>query len=114
VLRNWWQLGGVEDLALHQFPIGHGSHATPSEIAVTQAAYPECIKIAVCEPQIASSGPIREAHDFRARHPDGRMGSDPSLATPGHGTTLIEKAAEGLIAEVRKLGVLEANRASAS
>ncbi len=80
-LVNWWDLDGVNELAHRQFPVGHGSHATPSEIAVTQWAYPESIKSADYSPQIANTGPIREALDFRARFPDGRMGSDPALAT---------------------------------
>jgi creatinine amidohydrolase/Fe(II)-dependent formamide hydrolase-like protein len=37
-LRNWWDLPGVHKLCEEIFPIGHGAHATPSEIAVTQAA----------------------------------------------------------------------------
>ena len=58
-LKNWWDLAGVTALANQQFPVGHGSHATPSEIAVTQWAYPDAIKTANYAPQIASSGPIR-------------------------------------------------------
>ena len=99
-LRNWWDLAGVGQLARQQFPAGHGSHATPSEIAVTQWAYPDAIKAANYAPQIAPSGPIREALDFRARHPDGRMGSDPGLATPEKGGELVALAATGLVAEV--------------
>jgi creatinine amidohydrolase/Fe(II)-dependent formamide hydrolase-like protein len=103
-LRNWWDLSGVVKLAYRQFPAGHGSHATPSEIAVTQWAYPDAIKAANYAPQIASSGPIREALDFRARHPDGRMGSDPGLATPEKGGELVALAVQGLIAEVASFG----------
>ncbi|KRB82339.1 amidase [Sphingomonas sp. Root710] len=103
MLRNWWQFPGVDELAHRQFPTGHGSHAQPSEIAITQAAYPESIKVAPCDPPIAPSGPIREAIDFRARHPDGRMGSDPLQATPAHGEALIALAAKGLVAEIEAL-----------
>jgi len=103
-LRNWWDLSGVGALAQRQFPVGHGSHATPSEIAVTQWAYPDAIKAANYAPQIAGSGPIREALDFRARHPDGRMGSDPGLATPEKGGELVALAVQGLIAEVASFG----------
>lgn len=95
-LRNWWDLPGVTALANRQFPVGHGSHATPSEIAVTQWAYPDSIKTAEYEPRIAPSGPIREAADFRRRYPDGRMGSDPGLATPEKGGELVEAAAARL------------------
>jgi creatinine amidohydrolase/Fe(II)-dependent formamide hydrolase-like protein len=45
-------------------------------------------------------GPIREAHDFRARFPDGRMGSDPDLASPEKGGELVRLAAQGLIKEL--------------
>lgn len=103
VLRNWWQLPGIEDLARAQFPTGHGSHATPSEIAITQAAFPGSIKTADYDPPVAPNGPIRDAADFRSRHPDGRMGSDPRQAAPDHGRALIALAAQGLAAEVSAL-----------
>ena len=96
-LCNWWDLEGVSALVSKQFPTGHGSHATPSEIAVTQWAYPDSIKSASYHPQIAATGPIREAVDFRARFPDGRMGSDPAQATPEKGGELVKVAAQGLV-----------------
>ena len=103
-LKNWWDLRGVQKLAYQQFPTGHGSHATPSEIAVTQWAYPDAIKTANYAPQIAPSGPIREARDFRARFADGRMGSDPALATPEKGGELVKLAVQGLLEEVQAFG----------
>jgi len=60
---------------------------------VAQWAYPDAIKSADYSPQIANTGPIREARDFRARFPDGRMGSDPALATPQKGGELAGVAA---------------------
>ncbi len=99
-LRNWWDLPGVMGLASGLFPTGHGVHATPSEIAVTQWAYPDSIKAANYAPQIAPSGPIREAADFRARFPDGRMGSDPGQASPDKGRELVDLAARELIQDV--------------
>lgn len=101
-LRNWWELKGVMGLCNQLFPTGHGSHATPSEIAVTQFAYPDAIKSANYAPRIAPTGPIREAADFRARYADGRMGSDPGQATPEKGGQIVRMAAEALIAEVRE------------
>ncbi len=98
-LRSWWQLPGVGRLADELFPSGHGSHATPSEIAITQSAYPDSIKSAVCTPRIAPTGPIRDALDYRARFPDGRIGSDPSLASPSKGAQLIAGAAAALLQE---------------
>ena len=99
-LRCWWQLPGLSRLADEMFPVGHGSHATPSEIAITQSAYPDHIKQAACEPRIAPTGPIREAQDYRARFPDGRIGSDPLLASPDKGARLIDCAAAALLQEV--------------
>ena len=99
-LRNWWDLPGVMATCNRLFPVGHGSHATPSEIAVTQYAYPEHIKTAAYEPKIAPNGPIRDALDYRARFPDGRIGSDPGLASPEKGREIVEAAIPSLIRDV--------------
>jgi creatinine amidohydrolase/Fe(II)-dependent formamide hydrolase-like protein len=82
------------------FPTGHGMHATPSEIAVTQAAYPERIKTADYSPKIAPVGPIRDALDYRARFPDGRIGSDPAQASPEKGREIIDAAIPALLKDV--------------
>ncbi|MDP8916401.1 MAG: creatininase family protein [Pseudomonadota bacterium] len=100
-LRNWWELPGLMRLCAEIFPEGHGGHATPSEIAVTQYAYPQHAKTADYAPRIAPSGPIRDAADFRRRYPDGRMGSDPAQASPEKGARIVAKAVEGLVAEVQ-------------
>ena len=100
-LKNWWELPGVMALCTRLFPEGHGSHATPSEIAVTQFAYPDFVKSANYAPRIAPTGPIREAADFRARYADGRMGSDPGQATPEKGGQIVRAAAEALVGDVR-------------
>ena len=102
--KNWWELSGVMSLVGRQFPSGHGSHATPSEIAVTQWAYPHAIKSANYAPQVAPTGPIREARDFRARYADGRMGSDPGQASPEKGGELVALAARSLLEDVAKFG----------
>ena len=56
-------------------------------------------------PRIAPTGPIREAADFRARYPDGRMGSDPGQATPEKGGELVAQCVKELIAEVEAFSV---------
>ena len=93
---------GILRLCAKLYPKGHGSHATPSEIAVTYAAYPDFVKSAVLEPQIAPDGPIRDALDYRARFPDGRIGSDSSLATIEQGQQIIAAAITALIDDVAK------------
>ena len=90
-LRNWWMLPGVRRLTHDLFGDKEGSHATPSEVSVTYFAYPEAVKQVSFGPA-APSGPILDAEDFRRRHPDGRMGSDPSIATPELGGRLVEAA----------------------
>ncbi len=99
-LRNWWDLPGVNGLCNSIFPTGHGMHATPSEIAVTQAAYPDRIKMATYSPRIALVGPIRDALDYRARFPDGRIGSDPAQASPEKGQRIIDAAVPALLEDV--------------
>ena len=99
-LRNWWDLPGVMGVCNTLFPTGHGMHATPSEIAVTQAAYPDRIKTADYAPKIAPSGPIRDAADYRARFPDGRIGSDPGQASPEKGRRIIDAAIPALLKDV--------------
>jgi creatinine amidohydrolase/Fe(II)-dependent formamide hydrolase-like protein len=99
-LRNWWDLPGVHAFCSKMFPTGHGMHATPSEIAVTQAAYPERVKTADLNPRIAPVGPIRDALDYRARFPDGRIGSDPLQASPEKGRQIIEAAVPALLKDV--------------
>ena len=98
-LRNWWELPGVERLCKELFPVGEGSHATASEVSVTYAAYPDSIKRVEMSPKIAPTGPILDADDYRRRFPDGRIGSDPSQATPEKGEAIIAAAARALISD---------------
>ena len=61
---------------------------------------PARIKTAEYSPRIAPSGPIRDALDYRARFPDGRIGSDPAQASPAKGQRIIDAAAPALSADV--------------
>ncbi len=47
-------------------------------------------------PKLAPKGPIFDADDYRSRFPDGRIGSDPSLASVDAGRQLYEAAVEGV------------------
>ena len=53
-------------------------------------------------PEAAPAGPIHGPDDFRRRHPDGRMGSDPSLATADHGAQFLEVAAASLSSDLQR------------
>jgi creatinine amidohydrolase len=93
-LNNWFMGGGVMKLARELYGDREGSHATPSEVAVTQFAYPAAIKQAPLGSDVSTDHHIYGAADFRRRYPDGRMGSDPSLATPEHGEQFYKLAVE--------------------
>ncbi|MGB3293609.1 MAG: creatininase family protein [Phormidesmis sp.] len=96
-LANWYQGKAVGELADQLYGHQEGSHATPSEVALTQFVYPEAIKKAALSPAIAPSGrSIYNASDFRAFYTDGRMGSNPDLATPEHGQQFYELAVKEL------------------
>ena len=100
--QSWWTLPGVFTLCKELYPEGHGGHATPSEVAVTQFAYPEHIKSAALSPQTAPSGRFTNAEQYRQKFPDGRIGSNPALATPEDGERIIDAAVKSLIADYRK------------
>ncbi|GAB5502108.1 creatininase family protein [Pyruvatibacter sp.] len=95
-LDNWWDYKPVMDMCMKTYGKGHGSHATPSEVAVTQWAYPDSIKTAEVNPKIAPNGRFTDAEDYRTKFPDGRMGSDPTLATPEDGGKLVALSVTGL------------------
>ncbi len=93
---NWFMCRSVYQLAKELYGDREGSHATPSEVALTQYIYPEAIKQAPLSEKVASGHPIYSAADFRRRYPDGRMGSNPALATPEHGKQFYQLAVKDL------------------
>jgi creatinine amidohydrolase len=102
-LRNWWSPPGVIELQKELFGARDGSHATASEIALTQHALPETIKRVPIDPPLAPAGHgFTDAADFRRRYPDGRIGSDPSLASPEAGARLYRAAVDGLAEDYRR------------
>lgn len=95
-LGNWFMCHSVYQLAKELYGDQEGSHATPSEVALTQYVYPESIKQAPLSEEVASGHRIYGAVDFRRHYPDGRMGSNPALATPEHGQQFYEAAVKEL------------------
>ncbi|MGB3671758.1 MAG: creatininase family protein [Phormidesmis sp.] len=96
-LANWYNSDAVKGLAEQLYGDQEGSHATPSEVALTQFAYPDVIKQATLSPTVAPKGrSIYNPTDFRAFYADGRMGSNPDLATPAHGQQFHEIAVKDL------------------
>ncbi|MDX1499200.1 MAG: creatininase family protein [Woeseiaceae bacterium] len=93
---NWWQMDGVLQLCRELFGDADGSHATCGEVSLTQYAYPASIKTVGMDPPVAPTGPIYDAADYRRRFPDGRIGSNPSLASPEAGEKIFRVALAGL------------------
>ncbi|MDA1024328.1 MAG: creatininase family protein [Proteobacteria bacterium] len=96
---NWWKIKSVKAIADEEFGEAEGFHATPSEVALTYFGYPEDgerVRQQTLAPKLAPTGPIYDAEDYRRRFPDGRIGSDPALATVEIGERLLKAAAEEL------------------
>jgi creatinine amidohydrolase len=93
---NWFMCNSVYKLAKELYGNEEGSHATPSEVALTQYVYPEVIKQAPLSPEVSTGHRIYSAADFRVHYPDGRMGSNPALATPEHGKQFYDLAVKEL------------------
>jgi creatinine amidohydrolase len=100
-LKNWWQTPGIGALSKELYGEAEGSHATPSEVAVTQYLHPDAIKKAALDPAIAPKGEFADAADYRRNFPDGRIGSNPGLATPEHGKRLYDAAVAEIAAEYK-------------
>jgi creatinine amidohydrolase len=98
-VRNWWELPGVRALCRELYPRGEGMHATASEVAVTYAGYPEQVRAVTMTPKIAPLGTFGDSEQYRAAFADGRIGSDPSQATPADGERIIALAAQALAAD---------------
>ncbi|MCW0236667.1 MAG: creatininase family protein [Ferrovibrio sp.] len=89
-IKNWWEAPSARRLSNSLFPGEEGSHATPSEVSVTYHAYPQAVKDAEMTPRVAPNGGFTDAADYRSRFADGRIGSNPALATKEHGKTIME------------------------
>lgn len=101
-LANWFMAGPVLQEARSLYGEREGQHATPSEIALTLHLEPSLQAKQRPLPESAPAGPIHGPEDFRSRHPDGRMGSDPFLAEASHGERFLDLAATALTADLER------------
>lgn len=108
-LRSWWDLPAVDALRKEMFADTEGMHATPSEISITQYAYPG--RAAgdagpfVREPPVFFRDHAQDDHPDAAAHrrrfPTGKVGSDPNRASAEAGQKLVAAAVADLIGDFR-------------
>lgn len=108
-VRSWWDFEAVGTLRKELYGDWEGMHATPSEVAITQATH------RILPPGIAAQPPRKLSPEYIRNHagdrhgppdehrrsfPDGRVGSHSALATPEQGRALLEAAVSGLAEEL--------------
>lgn len=97
----WWDTPAAKRLSRELFGDRDGDHATASEVSLAAAAWPEHVKTAEIEADVAPTGRLFGPADFRRRYPDGRMGSHPELASVEAGRRILDEVAEDLAKEYR-------------
>lgn len=107
-VQSWWAPPAVNALRHSLYGDWEGMHATPSEVAITQALHGACAPGPASIPPEKLSAEYIAAHsgdrhgppaEHRAAFPDGRVGSHSALATPEHGARLLSTAAQAIAEE---------------
>ena len=93
---EWWETPSAQNLSEELFGDKDGDHATASEVSIAAAAFPDHLKSAELDPEVAPSSHVFGPADFRRRYPEGRMGSHPQLASVEAGERIIEAVAADL------------------
>jgi len=96
-IRSWWDYPATRRLRCELYGDWEGMHATPSEIAITQALYRHIDRAPLPAPKQLDEA-FRAAHagdrhgppdEHRLQFPCGRVGSWSELARPSHGTDIV-------------------------
>ncbi|MEX0320303.1 MAG: creatininase family protein [Ruegeria sp.] len=104
-IMSWWEAPEADALRKSFYGDWEGMHATPSEVAITQALLGVLPEGDAAAPPEQLSPKFIAAHagdrhgppeEHRAMFPDGRVGSHSALARPEHGARLLELAALGV------------------
>lgn len=107
-IRSWWDHPKTNALRMSLYGEWEGMHATPSEIAMTQALYRRIDGAPHLAPKMLDAA-FRAAHagdrhgppdEHRAQFPCGRVGSWSELARPEHGHELLALAVEEATADI--------------
>jgi len=101
-LANWWKYDKVAALTKKLYADAEGWHATPSEVSLSYFARPKSVKHAKLSKEVGACGQFYDAVDYRKRFPDGRIGSDPSLASIEHGEQFYQLAVDAACKDFSK------------
>lgn len=110
-IRSWWDFAGVNDLRAEFYGDWEGMHATPSEVAITQALHRAAPPGAAESPPRKLDAAYIAAHSgdrhgppdqHRRDFPDGRVGSHSALARPAQGRALLAAAAKAVAEDYRE------------
>ena len=104
-LFNWWHLPEVTKYETEIFGEANGFHATCGEVSLTMATHPE----AFTKPREYKHFDTPKKYswpqspgEFRRTFPDGRMGSNPSLATKAHGEKIFSLAVDSIARQIEQ------------
>ena len=104
-IRSWWEYDTVNALREEFYGDWEGMHATPSEVAITQATHRTIAPGSAATPPKKLSAEYIRKHtgdrhgppeQHREQFPDGRVGSHSALASPKNGRTLMGAAITAL------------------
>lgn len=98
-LFNWWHLSEVTAYENKVFGDQNGFHATCGEVSVTMFTHPEAYKnIPTMDFKPTPERPHwpMAPEEFRQVFTDGRMGSNPNLASAKHGEVLFKIAVDSI------------------
>ncbi|WP_166417840.1 creatininase family protein [Cochlodiniinecator piscidefendens] len=110
-IRSWWDFDPVNQLRKKWYGDWEGMHATPSEVAITQALVRIVTHHEADTPPEKLSMEYIKAHagdrhgppdEHRRDFPDGRVGSHSALACPDHGAELISVAAKAIAEDYKE------------
>lgn len=105
-LKSWWDFDEVNTLRQQYYGNWEGMHATPSEIAITQATHRTVMSELASEPPERLSAAYIRAHsgdkhgppdEHRKQFPDGRVGSHSALANPAQGQAILKAASAAVM-----------------
>ncbi|MEM8916456.1 MAG: creatininase family protein [Pseudomonadota bacterium] len=120
-IRSWWDFEPVNGLRRDLYGDWEGMHATPSEVAITQALHRTVISPEAAEPpeKLSADYIARHAGDkhgppdeHRRRFPDGRVGSHSALAHPEHGRRLLSTAVDAVAKDLAEFAASAAKASS--